>query len=43
VANTDFKGGDNDNGYGDYLFLVKHGQPGHMAGLGLFNQASVIA
>jgi hypothetical protein len=27
VANTDFEGGDNDNGYGDYIFLVKHGQP----------------
>jgi hypothetical protein len=24
VANTDFEGGDNDNGYGDYIFLVKH-------------------
>jgi hypothetical protein len=21
VANTDFEGGDNDNGYGDYIFL----------------------
>jgi hypothetical protein len=20
VANTDFEGGDNDNGYGDYIF-----------------------
>jgi hypothetical protein len=30
VANTDFEGGDNDNGYGDYIFLVKHGQPSHM-------------
>jgi hypothetical protein len=29
VANTDFEGGDNDNGYGDYIFLVKHGQPSH--------------
>jgi hypothetical protein len=28
-ANTDFEGGDNDNGYGDYIFLVKHGQPSH--------------
>jgi hypothetical protein len=29
VANTYFEGGDNDNGYGDYIFLVKHGQPSH--------------
>jgi hypothetical protein len=29
VANTDFEGGDDDNGYGDYIFLVKHGQPSH--------------
>jgi hypothetical protein len=29
VANTDFEGDDNDNGYGDYIFLVKHGQPSH--------------
>jgi hypothetical protein len=29
VANTDFEGGDNDNGYGDLIFLVKHGQPSH--------------
>ena len=29
MANTDFEGGDNDNGYGDYIFLVKHGQPSH--------------
>jgi hypothetical protein len=30
VANTDFEGGENDNGYGDYIFLVKHGQPSHV-------------
>ena len=29
VANTDFEGGDNDDGCGDYIFLVKHGQPSH--------------
>jgi hypothetical protein len=29
VANADFEGGDNDNGYGDYIFLGKHGQPSH--------------
>jgi hypothetical protein len=33
VANTDFEGGDNDNGYGDYIFLVKHGQPSHIIAL----------
>jgi hypothetical protein len=30
VADADFEGGDNDNGYGDYIFLVKHGQPSHV-------------
>jgi hypothetical protein len=29
VANTDFEGGGNDNGYGDQIFLAKHGQPSH--------------
>jgi hypothetical protein len=29
VANTDFEGGDHDNGHGDYIFLVKRGQPSH--------------
>jgi hypothetical protein len=29
VANTDFEGGDNDNGYGDYIFLVIYAQPSH--------------
>ena len=34
MANTDFEGGDNDDGYGDYIFLVKHGQPSHTVGMG---------
>jgi hypothetical protein len=25
VANADFEGGDNDDGHGDYIFLVKRG------------------
>ena len=30
VANTDFEGGDVDNGYGDCIFLVICAQPSHM-------------
>jgi hypothetical protein len=29
VANTDFEGGDNEHGYGDYIFLVIYAQPSH--------------
>jgi hypothetical protein len=29
VANTGFEGGGNDNGYGDYIFLVIYAQPSH--------------
>jgi hypothetical protein len=29
VANTDFEGGENDHGYGDYIFLVIYAQPSH--------------
>jgi hypothetical protein len=28
--NTDFEGGDGDNGYGDCIFLVIHAQPSHI-------------
>jgi hypothetical protein len=31
VADTDFEGGDNDNGYGDYIFLVIYAQPSHIS------------
>jgi hypothetical protein len=31
VANTDFEGGDDDHGYGDYIFLVIYAQPSHIA------------
>jgi hypothetical protein len=29
VANTDFEGGDDDHGHGDYIFLVNDAQPSH--------------
>jgi hypothetical protein len=29
VANTDFEGGYDDHGYGDYIFLVIYTQPSH--------------
>ena len=29
MANTGFEGGDNDSGYGDYIFLVIYAQPSH--------------
>jgi hypothetical protein len=41
VANTDFEGGDNDSGYGDYIFLVKHGQPSHNKKSSLLNYGTV--
>jgi hypothetical protein len=30
VANTDFEGGYDDHGNGDYFFLVIHAQPSHV-------------
>jgi hypothetical protein len=29
VPNTEFEGGDDGHGYGDYTFLVKQAQPSH--------------
>jgi hypothetical protein len=29
VPNTEFEGGDDGRGYGDYIFLVKQAQPSH--------------
>jgi hypothetical protein len=32
VPNTEFEGGDDGRGYGDYTFLVKQAQPSYSAG-----------
>ena len=44
VSDTGFEGGDDGRGHGDYIFLVRHGQPSHNvnADLDIFGPPGVL-